>query len=423
MAQNDTKSKPFLLEFAPFRLGVSPSPTSPVSLAGSEPRSPKPFPAAAMEDKEMEKKVQQYLQRKGLRLAELAPQEEGNRLSNPALSDVTVARVPGGYLRVLQNGHTFLAPWPLASKESVPEPLSDTITQHSALGSKAKPVINIDGGDDVRTEKRLPWKPDEDLRLVSAWLKFSNDPISGNGKKNEQYWGDVLAFYNSTTPTNRIRKTKHLKDRFQKIKRWVAFFCASWKKANSIHASGQSDGQSNDDLRDNALKFYLEDYNEGPFTVMHCWKALRDEPKWHALLEDLEKSNKRKMGDEGDVGNSTSVPEDTGEKESPTWVKEAKKQCNGKGKVKGDNCSLDDDMKKYMAFQAEARKRHEEFIAIQQRVSDAKVEAARLKREAAMLKTYNSFMSMDTREMTNEIKAEHAIGLRILREKLFGNTN
>ena len=50
----------------------------------------------------------------------------------------------------------------------------------------------------------------------------------------------------------------------------------SWKKATSIYASGQSDDQ----LRKKALQFYLDDYKKGPFTVMHCWKIMKDEPKW-----------------------------------------------------------------------------------------------------------------------------------------------
>jgi len=45
-----------------------------------------------MEDEEMEKKVQQYLQRKGFHLTELALQEERNRLSTSAVSDGTLAR-------------------------------------------------------------------------------------------------------------------------------------------------------------------------------------------------------------------------------------------------------------------------------------------------------------------------------------------
>lgn len=117
---------------------------------------------------------------------------------------------------------------------------------------------------------------------------------------------------------------EHLKDRFQKIKRWVGLFCGSWKKATSNYASGQSDDQLSD-----TLKFYLDDYKEGPFTVMHCWKLLHDEPKWHAILEDLEKLNKRKLGD------VAPMPEDTGEKECPIGMKEPKKQRNGKCKVMG----------------------------------------------------------------------------------------
>lgn len=45
-----------------------------------------------MEDEEMERKVQQYLHRKGFRLTELALQEERNRLSTTSLSDVSLSR-------------------------------------------------------------------------------------------------------------------------------------------------------------------------------------------------------------------------------------------------------------------------------------------------------------------------------------------
>uniref|UniRef100_A0A0A8YN59 No apical meristem-associated C-terminal domain-containing protein n=1 Tax=Arundo donax TaxID=35708 RepID=A0A0A8YN59_ARUDO len=249
-------------------------------------------------------------------------------------------------------------------------PFSDSSSQHVASGLKDKPFANIDDADEVRMANRLVFTPEEDVRLASkimasAWLYNSNDPINGNGKKNDSYWADVLAMYNSTIPTSRKREVKHLKDHWQKIKRWVGFFCGSWKKASSIYASGQSDDQ----LRDKAMQFYLDDYKEGPFTVMHCWKVLCDEPKWHAVLDDHEKPNKRKLDDEG-----MAVPDATGEKKRPIGTKEA----NRKDNVKSDYTCLNEDMKKYADIQAVAKKRHEEFLETQQRVSNAKVETTRL---------------------------------------------
>jgi len=62
----------------------------------------------------MEKKVQQYLQRKGFRLTELALQEERNRLSTSAVSDGTLARSdndPGRY----HDGYSRLRTWAYSS--------------------------------------------------------------------------------------------------------------------------------------------------------------------------------------------------------------------------------------------------------------------------------------------------------------------
>ncbi|CAL4907530.1 unnamed protein product [Urochloa decumbens] len=100
----------------------------------------------------------------------------------------------GGYVSLLQNG-----------QNSLPVSHSPKGPKFAASGSKDKTVIDIDDGDVVRTEKRLSWLPDEDVRLVSAWLFHSNDPINGNGKKNDHYWRDVHTDFNKTTPPNRKR--------------------------------------------------------------------------------------------------------------------------------------------------------------------------------------------------------------------------
>ncbi|XP_015695176.1 uncharacterized protein LOC107304667 isoform X2 [Oryza brachyantha] len=92
--------------------------------------------------------------------------------------------------------------------------------QHVAIESPSQPV-HVDNGDASRTEKCLSWTQEEDLRLVSAWLNNSNDPIESNFKKNDKYWADVAAAYNNTTPNSRLRQIKQVKDRFLKIKKKI----------------------------------------------------------------------------------------------------------------------------------------------------------------------------------------------------------
>jgi hypothetical protein len=81
-------------------------------------------------------------------------------------------------------------------------------------------------------------------------LNNSNDPIHSNYKKNEQYWKEVTAAYNSAILKNRARLLKQVKDRFGRIKKRVAWFCGNWKEANALRASGESDA----DLMDKAQK-------------------------------------------------------------------------------------------------------------------------------------------------------------------------
>ncbi|RLN25432.1 glutathione S-transferase T3-like [Panicum miliaceum] len=104
-------------------------------------------------------------------------------------------------------------------------------------GSSSQPInVGNDTNSDkcARTEKRLVWTNEEDLKLVSAWLNNSNDPIQANYKKNDQYWKDVTAVLNSSILQNRARLVKQVKDHFARIKKRVAWFCGSWKEANAL---------------------------------------------------------------------------------------------------------------------------------------------------------------------------------------------
>jgi len=128
-----------------------------------------------------------------------------------------------------------------------------------------------------RTDKRILWTQEEDLRLMNAWLKNSVDSISGNQKRNEQYWGDVARTYNVTTPSHRQRNMKQVKDRWHKINKWTELFHCAWLKARRLNTSGWNDQM----WIDQAHKFY-EDENKdlklGHFVLMNVWYAIRMSP-------------------------------------------------------------------------------------------------------------------------------------------------
>ncbi|WVZ59024.1 hypothetical protein U9M48_009234 [Paspalum notatum var. saurae] len=95
------------------------------------------------------------------------------------------------------------------------------------------------------------------------------------------------------------RLAKQLKDRFGRIKKRVTWFCAAWKEANSLWASGENDV----DLMKRAEQIYENDHKiDGPFMFKHFWEVLRKEPKWDAYLQHLElELDKRKISDDEDV--------------------------------------------------------------------------------------------------------------------------
>ena len=166
---------------------------------------------------------------------------------------------------------------------------------------------------------------------MSAWLNNSNDSINGNFKKNDCYWGDVTTAYNSTTPRNRMRQEKQIKDRFHKIKKNVGRFCCAYKEVKSIYVSGQNELQ----LMEKVHATYEADYKEGQFTFLHYWKALRDQPKWHAYLEEPEKPNKTKSDNEVEVRELTSTPNSPKDIRRPEGTKLLRRGVMVKTNAKG----------------------------------------------------------------------------------------
>lgn len=79
------------------------------------------------------------------------------------------------------------------------------------------------------------------------------DPINGNDKKAEKYWGDVAKEYNKTTQQNRWRSPKQAKERWHEVNARTDLFQGCWLKARRTYTSGYSDQM----WIDMAHKFYV----------------------------------------------------------------------------------------------------------------------------------------------------------------------
>ncbi|RLN30890.1 uncharacterized protein C2845_PM05G19970 [Panicum miliaceum] len=98
------------------------------------------------------------------------------------------------------NHSTFL-PTSICSK-GTPSPTGTSAGGAAQLGSQDKETIDVEDNDtiqsartnaksnatsDARSDRGLNWSNEEDIRLVSAWLHNSIDPVDGNDKKSDQY--------------------------------------------------------------------------------------------------------------------------------------------------------------------------------------------------------------------------------------------
>uniref|UniRef100_J3MWE4 No apical meristem-associated C-terminal domain-containing protein n=1 Tax=Oryza brachyantha TaxID=4533 RepID=J3MWE4_ORYBR len=123
---------------------------------------------------------------------------------------------PGGFSNFLQGNP--LANHPNANEDfhfvgagmsqSSVSPIDMGVTRTPSPAEQTNDMVeDLDAEEDdifkeSRTDERLNWSVSEDIRLTSAWLHNSKDPIDGNGRKADFYWADVTEEYNKTTETN-----------------------------------------------------------------------------------------------------------------------------------------------------------------------------------------------------------------------------
>ncbi|KAL6647332.1 hypothetical protein ACP70R_014769 [Stipagrostis hirtigluma subsp. patula] len=330
---------------------------------------------------------------------------------------------PGGFMNYLQspNFSPFAQPhqfgnYPNGMHPSGTPSTSGSTAADASKGSEEKETIDVDDDDatPIRSDKRLNWSHEEDIRLVSAWLHNSIDSVDGNDKKGDQYWSDVTATYNSTTERNRQRNRNQLKLRWERIKKPVNEFNGCYTTITKVHESGMSDDQQ----MDKALELYASEHSDKPFTMVHIWKILRHERKWSSYVKRKSKEKEKSAT----LNPAPVVNVDNTPKERPVGRNKAKDERNGKRKAPETISVIDQKLDRFIEASTKAREEREKVAEVQQNLANKKVEAARLNHKAAqeqtkckMLELYKDLLFASTSDLSTEALAERTKALETMR--------
>jgi hypothetical protein len=125
------------------------------------------------------------------------------------------------------------------------------------------------------------------LLQASAWLNISKDPIHGNDKKSDSFWGQITEEYNKNNQPDRIRDTNQLKIHWSRLSKTINEFNGYWNSVMKMNKSGYSDNQ----ILEEAQQMYQNKHSKR-FQLVHWWNILRNEPKWctHAAQSEKEKN-------------------------------------------------------------------------------------------------------------------------------------
>jgi len=119
--------------------------------------------------------------------------------------------------------------------------------------------------------------------LCKSWLEISCDPVVNTGQRKEAFWIRVLNRYNSKCGSYPTRTQKSIMSRWDHIKAEVSKFSGYMAEMIRSNPSGMSDAD-----KSVAAAVDVASVEKHNFTLMHCWKILKDEPKWMELKRKMD---------------------------------------------------------------------------------------------------------------------------------------
>jgi hypothetical protein len=114
---------------------------------------------------------------------------------------------------------------------------------------------------------------DEDERLCRIWLQTTQDSAVGTSQTSEGFWTKVEASYHLNIPEILpIRSGRSLESRWATIRTDVAKFNGCVASVQALNRSGTSE----EDMLDQAKTLFQSTTSKKKFTLIHCWRILKD---------------------------------------------------------------------------------------------------------------------------------------------------
>ena len=283
------------------------------------------------------------------------------------------------------------------------------IAVEDSSGGEEENLIQEAGGREEggRRGVRLNWTEEENIRLLSAWVNNSVDPIDGNDKKFDHYWRAVTAEFNSNTPSNdRKRTVVQCKSHWKGVKKEVTKWCGVYSQVTSTWRSGESD----DMIIQRAHAWFKSQNNEKPFTLEYMWKDLKGLPKWQRIVEEENTNSKRtKISESGaytSSSNQDTEDESRHKEKRPEGQKKAKAKLKGKGKKLPSSPLGDQPSQDFVLFNEAIKVK----AAAMQKWTEVASESTKAKQSQTrrdLYQTYAKLVDKDTSNFTEKQLKRH----------------
>ncbi|CAM8927715.1 unnamed protein product [Rhodiola kirilowii] len=255
--------------------------------------------------------------------------------------------------------------------------------------------------DVPNARKKSPrWTTEQNLVLLSGWIKYGTNSVVGRNQKSEAYWGSIAEYCNEHCSFNPPRDLISCRNHFNYINKIVGKWIGAYDNAKRMQRSGWSEND--------VLAKAQELYSTGktvPFNLMEEWHAVRDQPRYCSQVG-------------GNTGSESSGSKRSHESDSNSVGTSARpmgrEATKNKGKKKSKIVALEAVNEDWATFRQIKEKELERLdtIAVRQ------AETNQLIKERIMAKKTKMFMKLSAKENLDD---QHKELLERLSRELFGN--